>query len=54
MRAMREYATTRGWTILRQVKELGSGASERELRQKLMDAAWRREIDIVLVWRLDR
>ena len=27
---------------------------ERELREKLMAAARRREIDIVLVWRLDR
>ena len=54
LRAMREYATTRGWTIVKQVKEVGSGASERELRQMLMDAARRREIDIVLVWRLDR
>ncbi len=54
MRAMREYAATRGWTIVLQVKEVGSGVSERELRQKLMEAARRREIDIVLVWRLDR
>jgi putative DNA-invertase from lambdoid prophage Rac len=54
MRAMREYAATRGWTIILQVKEVGSGASQRELRQKLMDAARRREIDVVLVWRLDR
>src|SRR5688572_11523129 len=54
MRAMREYAATRDWTIVMQVKEVGSGASERELRQKLMEAARRREIDIVLVWRLDR
>src|SRR6187455_1594777 len=54
MRAMREYAAARGWTIVLQVKEVGCGASERELRQNLMDAARRREIDIVLVWRLDR
>ena len=54
MRAMREYAATRGWTIVMQVKEVGSGASERELRQKLIEAARRREIDVVLVWRLDR
>ena len=54
MRTMREYAASRGWTIVKQVKEVGSGASERELRQMLMDAARRREIDIVLVWRLDR
>jgi DNA invertase Pin-like site-specific DNA recombinase len=54
MRAMREYAARRGWTIAVQTKEIGSGAAEREMRQKLLDAARRREIDIVLVWRLDR
>ncbi len=32
MRAMREYATKRGWTIAIPVKEVGSGAAERELR----------------------
>src|ERR1700693_5100200 len=54
MRAMREYATKRGWTIAIQGKEVGSGAAERELRGKLRAAARRREIDVVLVWRLDR
>ena len=53
-RAMREYATRRGWTIALQVKEIGSGASQRERREKLLEAARRREIDVVLVWRLDR
>jgi DNA invertase Pin-like site-specific DNA recombinase len=54
IRALREYAIRRGWTIALQVKEVGSGASERELREKLLEAARRREIDVVLVWRLDR
>jgi putative DNA-invertase from lambdoid prophage Rac len=54
MRAMREYAAKRGWEIAVQIKEVGSGAVERELRQKVMAAARRREIDVVLVWRLDR
>jgi hypothetical protein len=53
-RAMREYAARRGWTIAMQVKEVGSGASQRQLREKLLEAARRREIDVVLVWRLDR
>jgi DNA invertase Pin-like site-specific DNA recombinase len=53
-RAMREYAARRGWTVALQVKEIGSGATQRELREKLLDAARRREIDVVLVWRLDR
>ena len=53
-RAMREYAAHRGWIIAQQVKEVGSGATQRQLREKLLDAARRREIDVVLVWRLDR
>jgi DNA invertase Pin-like site-specific DNA recombinase len=53
-RALREYATRRGWRIVLQVKEIGSGASQRERREKLLEAARRREIDVVLVWRLDR
>src|SRR5216684_559496 len=54
IRALREYAARRGWTIAMQVKEVGSGAAQRELREKLLDAARRRDIDVVLVWRLDR
>lgn len=54
VRALREYAARRGWTIARQVKEIGSGASQRQSREKLLEAARRREIDVVLVWRLDR
>lgn len=53
-RAMREYATRRGWTIALQVKEIGSGAIRRERRETLLEAARRREIDVVLVWRLGR
>jgi putative DNA-invertase from lambdoid prophage Rac len=53
-RAMREYAARRGWTIAMQVKEVGSGAARRDAREKLLEAARRREIDVVLVWRLDR
>jgi putative DNA-invertase from lambdoid prophage Rac len=54
IRALRECAARRGWTIALQVKEVGSGAVQRQLREKLLDAARRREIDVVLVWRLDR
>ena len=53
-RAMREYAARRGWTIALQVREVNSGAVKREAREKLLEAARRREIDLVLVWRLDR
>lgn len=37
-----------------EILEVGSGASERERRNQILDAARRRDIDIVLVWRLDR
>ena len=53
-RAMREYADRRGWTIALQVREVNSGAERREAREKLLEAARRRDIDVVLVWRLDR
>src|SRR5580765_1768520 len=53
-RAMREYAVRRGWTIALQVREVNSGAAKREAREKVLEAARRREIDLVLVWRLDR
>lgn len=54
IRTMRQYAGTRGWTIVVQIREIGSGSTQRELREKLLPAARRREIDVVLVWRLDR
>jgi putative DNA-invertase from lambdoid prophage Rac len=53
-RNMREYVARRGWSIAMQVREVGSGAAQREAREKLLDAARRREIDMVVVWRLDR
>jgi hypothetical protein len=54
LRDLRDYAGRRGWTIAMQVKEVGSGASQRQAREKLIEATRRREIDVVLVWRLDR
>jgi putative DNA-invertase from lambdoid prophage Rac len=52
--AMRQYVTIRGWQIVREVAETGSGAKQRPQREALLKAARRREIDAVLVWRLDR
>jgi putative DNA-invertase from lambdoid prophage Rac len=54
IRALREYAARRDWTVAMQIREVGSGAVERKAREQLMEAARRREIDAVLVWRLDR
>jgi len=54
LHAMREYSAKRGWTIVAQIKEVGSGAAQRDLREALLAVARRREVDVVLVWRLDR
>jgi len=53
-RALREYAARRGWAVAVQVREMNSGAPKRETHEKLLGSARRREIDVVLVWRLDR
>ena len=52
--AMSEYAGRRGRTIALQVREVGPGAAKPEAREKLLEAARGRDIDVVLVWRLDR
>jgi putative DNA-invertase from lambdoid prophage Rac len=54
MRALRQYVARRGWTVALQIRDVGSGAVERKAREQLMEAARRRAIDAVLVWRLDR
>ena len=51
---MRDYAKTRSWAVAVEVQDLGSGATTRPQREKLIEAARRQEIDLVLVWRLDR
>ena len=48
-RALRDYVARRGWTIALQVREVNSGAARREAREKLLEAARRREIDVGLV-----
>lgn len=54
VKAMRDYVKKRKWTLVRQVKEIASGATTRQQREELLKAARRREIDLIVVWRLDR
>lgn len=54
MEAMRQYVASRGWTIAYEVTDVASGAKQRPEREALMKAARRREIDAILVWKLDR
>ena len=52
--AMQDYVTHRQWIPVIQLTEIGSGAAQRPQREELLQAARRREIDVILVWRLDR
>jgi putative DNA-invertase from lambdoid prophage Rac len=52
--AMRSYISDRGWKVAKQIKDVGSGAKERPGRELLLKAARRRELDVIVVWRLDR
>jgi len=52
--ALRTYAAQRRWSVVTKVQEVGSGAIQRPQRERLMQAARRRAIDVVLVWRLNR
>lgn len=54
LEAMRAYAERKGWQIASTVEEVGSGAKTRPCREELLRAARRREIDVIVVWRLDR
>jgi DNA invertase Pin-like site-specific DNA recombinase len=55
LEAMQRYAKMRDWQIVREVAEVCSGASTRRPeRDALLKAARRRQIDAILVWRLDR
>ena len=52
--AMRDYAKKRNWAVAAEVQDLRSGATTRPQREKLIEVARRREIGLVLVWRLGR
>ncbi len=54
LKAMRVYANKRGWRISREVQEIGSGSKTRPKREELLKEARRRQVDAIIVWRLDR
>lgn len=54
IRRLEEFAKRRGWKVATKVREVASGAATRPKRNELLAAAHRREIDAVLVWKLDR
>jgi DNA invertase Pin-like site-specific DNA recombinase len=54
LRQLREYAARRGWPVVLTVREVQSGAKRLPEREQLLAAARRRELDVIVVWRLDR
>jgi putative DNA-invertase from lambdoid prophage Rac len=54
LKAMRRYVKQRGWKLHLQVEEIASGAKQRPKREELLKAARRREVDAIVVWKLDR
>lgn len=52
--AMATYIKNRGWVATRRIEDVGSGAKDRPGRESLLMAARRREVDVIVVWRLDR
>lgn len=54
LKQMREYIKNRKWKLAVEFEEVGSGAKTRPKREELLRMASRREIDAILVWKLDR
>ena len=54
LKQMKAYIKNRKWKLTVEVQEVGSGAKTRPKREELLAMARRREIDAILVWKLDR
>ena len=54
LKQMKEYIKNRQWKATVEFEEIGSGAKTRPKREELLKMARRREIDAILVWKLDR
>ena len=54
LQIMEDYVKSRGWEVVLQIEETSSGIKERKKRKAILNAAKRREIDVIVVWKLDR
>ena len=48
------FASSRGWQVTTSISEIASGSVKRPGRERLLKLCRRREVDIVIVWKLDR
>lgn len=51
---MQTYIKSREWSVAMKIEETSSGVKERKKREAILEAAKRREIDVIVVWKLDR
>lgn len=53
---LRDFAAARGWRVVEEFTDVGCSGSKdsRPALNRLMDAARKRRIDVVLVWKFDR
>jgi DNA invertase Pin-like site-specific DNA recombinase len=54
IQTLKRYAKDRGWKVVIEIRDTASGAIDRPRREEILRAARRREIDAVVVWKLDR
>jgi putative DNA-invertase from lambdoid prophage Rac len=54
IQTLRRYAKDRGWKVVIEIRDTASGAMDRPRREEILRAARKREIDTVIVWKLDR
>ena len=54
IQTLKRYAKDRGWKVVIEIRDTASGAIDRPHRDEILRAARKREIDTVLVWKLDR
>ena len=52
--SIKKYADARGWLVVSEITEVGSGAKNNPKRKELINEARRRNIDVIIVWKLDR
>jgi putative DNA-invertase from lambdoid prophage Rac len=52
--SIRKYLRARKWKSVMEVDDIASGAKDRRKREQLMRAARRQELDVIVVWKLDR
>jgi len=54
MKAMKSLARQRDWKVVMALTEIASGAHDRPDRETILVAARRKQIDAVVVWKIDR